>query len=169
LCDGPSIDRERDPAGEVMPHLRESPIIGLGQLAELNGAIMQKIMEFPFVARIGALIAMLLFITFAFIPVIPFTMLGVAMTPEGLLMARRMAALFLGISLILWVLRDAPDSDLRRGISLALSVSMGVLAAFGFLDWLGGRNGPGVFVALAAEAYFAIVLGLNARGNKAMR
>jgi hypothetical protein len=125
--------------------------------------------EFPFVARFGAFIALLLFVTFAFFPVIPFTMLGVAMTPEGLLMARRMAALFLGISLILWLLRDAVDSDMRRSVCLALSISMAALALFGFFDWLGGRNGPGVFIGIVVEVYFAIVLGLNARGVKDMR
>jgi hypothetical protein len=135
----------------------------------LTGAILNRLTEFPFVARFGAFIAMLLFVTFAFIPVIPFAMLGVAMTPEGLLMARRMAALFLGISLILWFLRDAADSDKRRSVCLALSISMAALALFGFFDWLGGRNGPGVFIGIAVEVYFAIVLGLNARGVKDMR
>jgi hypothetical protein len=137
-----------------------------GDWRNLTGAILIKLTEFPFVARFGALVAMLLFVTFAFIPVIPFTMLGVAMTPEGLLMARRMAALFLGISLILWFLRDAADSEMRRKVCLALSISMAALALFGFFDWLGGRNGPGVFIAIAAEVYFAIVLGMAARGRK---
>jgi hypothetical protein len=127
------------------------------------GADVAQILEYPFVARFGALIAALLFVTFAFIPVVPFTMLGVAMTPEGLLMARRMAALFLGISLILWFLRDAPDSTLRRQVSLALAISMGAIAAFGFLDFLGGRNGPGVFIAIIVEVYFTFALGRLSR------
>jgi hypothetical protein len=124
---------------------------------------MNKLIEFPFVARFGALIAMALFLTFAFVPVIPFTMLGVAMTTEGLLMARRMAALFLGIALILWLLREEADGAGRRKVCLALSASMAALATFGFLDWLGGRNGPGVFIAITVEVYFAFALGRLSR------
>jgi hypothetical protein len=132
-----------------------------------SGAILNRLIEFPFVARFGALVAMSLFVTFAFIPVIPFTMLGVAMMPEGLLMARRMAALFLGIALILWLLRDEADGPARRRMCLALSVSMAAIATFGFLDWLAGRNGPGVFIAIVVEVYFTVTLALAVRGHSA--
>ena len=128
-------------------------------------AILSRFLEFPWVARFAAFIASLLFVTFAFIPVIPFTMLGVAMAPEGLLMARRMSALFLGIAILLFLLRDADDSPMRRSVSAALSASMAALAAFGFLDWLGGRNGPGVFIAISVEVYFAVALGILARSR----
>jgi hypothetical protein len=123
------------------------------------------LIEYSFVARFGAFIALLLFVTFAFIPVIPFTMLGVAMTPEGLLMARRMSALFLGIAVLLWLLRDEGNGSVRRGACLALSVSMAALATFGFLDWLADRNGSGVFIAIAVEVYFTIALAISARNK----
>lgn len=137
-------------------------LIYLGQI-QRRSAILSKYLEFPWVARFGAFIAGLLFVSFAFVPVIPFTMLGVAMTPEGLLMARRMSALFLGIAILLFLLRDAEDSPMRRSVSAALSAAMAALAAFGFFDWLGGRNGPGVFIAISVEVYFAVTLAMLAR------
>jgi hypothetical protein len=126
---------------------------------------LNKLIEFPFVARFGALIAMLLFVTFAFIPVIPFTMLSVAMTPEGILMARRMAALFLGIALILWLLRDEMDSLTRRRVCLALSASMAALALFGLYDFVRGSVGWGIWIAVTVEIFFAVTLGLLGRGQ----
>ena len=147
----------------VIGPLQESAIIGLWRSAEMMGGIMNQIFEFSFVARFGAFIAMLLFVTFAFVPVIPFTMLGVAMTPEGLLMARRMAALFLGIALVLWLLRDEADGQMRRRVCLAMSASMATLALFGFYDFIRGSVGLGIWIAVSVEAYFALTLGLLAR------
>lgn len=132
-------------------------------LSGTYGAIVNQILEYPFVARFGALVAMLLFVTFAFVPIIPFTMLGVAMTPEGLLMARRMAALFLGIALILWLLRDEADGPMRRRVCLALSVSMATLVLFGLFDFVRGSVGFGIWIAVSVEAYFAFALGLLGR------
>jgi hypothetical protein len=120
--------------------------------------------SFKLIAQLGALISALLFLTFAFLPVIPFTMLGVAMTPEGLLMARRMAALFLGIALILFLARDAENSDLRRRVCASLSASMAALALFGLYDFVNGGVGYGIWIAITVETFFAVTLGLHARG-----
>jgi hypothetical protein len=124
---------------------------------------MHTLFSFPRIARLAALIAFLLFATFAFIPVIPFTMLGVDMVSEGLLMARRMSALFLGISLILWLARDAENSPLRRSVSASLSVSMAALALFGLWDFVHGSVGPGIWIAVTVETFFAAALGFHAR------
>jgi hypothetical protein len=119
--------------------------------------------SFKLIAQLGALISALLFLTFAFLPVIPFTMLGVAMTPEGLLMARRMAALFLGIALILFLARGAGNSDLRRKVCAALSASMAALALFGLYDFVQGSVGYGIWIAVTVETFFAVTLALLAR------
>ena len=121
--------------------------------------------SFPLVARLGAFVAFLLFVTFGFLPVVPFTMLGVDMVPEGLLMARRMSALFLGVSLIMFFARDSDDSPLRRSVCASLSASMAALALFGLYDFVGGRVGPGIWIAIIVESYFACALAVNARGR----
>jgi hypothetical protein len=122
---------------------------------------------FPRIARLAALIAFLLFVTFAFMPVVPFTMIGVRMTPEGLLMARRMSALFLGISLLLWLARDAENSALRRSVCAAMSASMAALALFGLWDFIQGSVGYGIWIAISAESFFAASLGYHARSASA--
>jgi hypothetical protein len=124
---------------------------------------LKTLLSFPGIARLGAFIALLLFVTFAFIPFLPFTMLGVDMVPEALLMARRMAALFLGISLVLWLARDAESSPLRRSVSAGLSASMAALALFGLWDFVHGSVGYGIWIAVTVETFFAAALGFHAR------
>jgi hypothetical protein len=126
---------------------------------------LQNLLTFPRIARFAALIAFVLFVTFAFIPVIPFTMLGVDMVPEGLLMARRMSALFLGISLLLWLARDAENLPLRRSVCAALSASMAALALFGLWDFIQGSVGYGIWIAVTVETFFAASLGYHARAT----
>jgi hypothetical protein len=125
------------------------------------------LLTFPRIARLAALIAFVLFITFAFIPVLPFTMIGVDMVPEGLLMARRMSALFLGISLLLWLARDAENSPLRRSVCAALSASMAALALFGLWDFVNSSVGYGIWIAVTVETFFAAALGFHARDASA--
>jgi hypothetical protein len=124
---------------------------------------LNTLLSFPGIARLGALIAFLLFITFAFVPFVPFTMLGVDMVPEALLMARRMSALFLGVSLVLWLARDAESSPLRRSVSAGLSASMAALALFGLWDFIHGSVGYGIWIAVTVETFFAAALGFHAR------
>lgn len=124
---------------------------------------MRYFLSFPGIARLGALIALILFVTFAFIPVLPFTMIGVEMVPEALLMARRMSALFLGISLIAWLVRDEDNSPLRRSVSASLAASMAALALFGLWDFVQGSVGMGIWIAITVESFFAAALGFHAR------
>ncbi len=130
---------------------------------------LQTLLTFPRIARLAALIAFVLFVTFAFIPVIPFTMLGVDMVPEGLLMARRMSALFLGIALLLFLARDTENSPLRRSVCAALSASMAALALFGLWDFIQGSVGYGIWIAVTVETFFAAALGFHAREGSAPR
>jgi hypothetical protein len=125
---------------------------------------LQNLLSFPSIARLAAFIAFALFVTFAFIPFLPFTMISVDMVPEGLLMARRMSALFLGISLLLWLARDAENSPLRRSVCAALSASMAALGLFGLWDFIQGSVGYGIWIAISAESFFAASLGYHARG-----
>lgn len=109
---------------------------------------MHNTIAFPRVARLGAAATFLLFISFAFVPAVPFTVLGIEMSPAGILMARRMSALFLGIGLILYLGRDAENSALRRSVCTGVSVSMAALALFGMYDFAAGGAGPGIWAAI---------------------
>ena len=119
--------------------------------------------EFPRIARLGAIVTILLFVSFAFVPVVPFTVLGIEMSPVGILMARRMSALFLGIGLILFLARDEGNSVVRRAVCAGVSASMTALALFGLYDFATGGAGPGIWTAIATEAFFAAAFGFHAR------
>ncbi len=120
--------------------------------------------SFSLIARLGAFVTLILFFAFAFVPILPFSIFGVDMTPEGQLMGRRMSALFLGIGVILVLSHGAENSPLRQSISAGLSVSMTALALFGLWDFVHGAVGLGVWAAIPVEAYFAAAFGLHARG-----
>jgi hypothetical protein len=71
--------------------------------------------------------------------------------------------LFLGIALILFLARDAGNSDLRRRVCAGLSASMAALALFGLYDFAQGSVGYGIWIAITVETFFAVTLGLTAR------
>lgn len=124
---------------------------------------LQKLLSFSGIARLGAFITFLLFCAFTVVPALPFAIFNVTANPEALLMARRMAALFLGVALILYLARNAENSTLRRSVCTGLSASMAALALFGLWDFAHGSVGNGIWLAVAAEGFFTAAFGFHAR------
>jgi hypothetical protein len=73
-----------------------------------------------------------------------------------LLMARRGAALFLGLAVMLWQARNAERSPTRHAIAVGFSVSCAALALLGTCDVAAGHAGLGILVAVAVEAMLAV-------------
>jgi hypothetical protein len=71
--------------------------------------------------------------------------------------------LFLGIALILFLARDAGNSDLRRRVCAGLSASMAALVMFGLYDFVQGSVGYGIWIVVTVETFFAVSLALHAR------
>ena len=124
-------------------------------------------LSFSVTARLGAIVTLILFSAFAFFPVLPFAVFGVEMTPEAMLIGRRMSALFLGIGVMLALSHGAENSPLRRSISAGLSVSMAALALFGLWDFVHGSAGLGIWAAILAETFFAAAFAFHARSAPA--
>jgi hypothetical protein len=76
-----------------------------------------------------------------------------------LLMARRGAALFLGLAVVLWLTRDLESSPARHAIAVGFSISCAVLAALGVYEFTAGHAGIGVLAAAIVETTLALAFG----------
>jgi hypothetical protein len=74
-----------------------------------------------------------------------------------LLMARRGAALFLGLAVMLWLTRNAESSPAGHAIAVGFSVSC---AALGMYDFVAGHAGVGILAAAAVEAMLALTFAI---------
>jgi hypothetical protein len=72
------------------------------------------------------------------------------------LMARRGAALFLGLVVMLWLARNAENSPTRHAIAVGFSVSCAALAVLGMYDFVAGHAGIGILAAVTIVT-FALV------------
>jgi len=67
------------------------------------------------------------------------------------LLARRSAALFLGIAVMLARLRASPPSVARTAVADGFAVTCGILAALGLGEMWAGHAGVGILSAVAVE------------------
>lgn len=67
------------------------------------------------------------------------------------LMARRGAMLFMALGVMFYLARNAPPSPARAAMSNGLMVGVFGLAVLGFGEWLNGRAGPGILLAVLVE------------------
>ena len=77
-----------------------------------------------------------------------------------LLVARRGAALFLGLAVMLWLTRKAESSPTRDAIAVGFSVSCAALAALGIYDFVAGYAGIGILAAVTIESMLALSFAL---------
>ena len=70
-------------------------------------------------------------------------------------MSRRAAMLFLGLSVMVYGARSAPPSPLRASVALGVTLCMGGLLILGVVEFARGAVGPGIWLAIVVEAFFA--------------
>ena len=78
-------------------------------------------------------------------------------SPEpALIVARRGAALFLGIGALLFLARNAETSPARRAIATGLAISCSTLAGLGIFEFATEHAGVGIWLAITVELALAI-------------
>lgn len=80
---------------------------------------------------------------------------GAGYAPVAGLVARRNAALFLGIALLLWRASSTPDADVRTMVGQGVGLACATLAGLGALEFRCRRAGPWIWLAIATEATLA--------------
>ena len=113
--------------------------------------------SFKNISIFTALIACSLFAAFLFYPVLPFSLFGIEQSSSALFVSRRMAMLFLGFAILLWVARNAKHSESRQAICLSISVSMCALSGLGVFEFQQGQAGSGILLAVMIELTIAIL------------
>ena len=76
-------------------------------------------------------------------------------TAASLLIGRRLGAVYLSISAILFLGRSAPPSDLRSAFCGGMLMAMAFLAGLGLFDFKARRAGPGILVSVVLEIMLA--------------
>ena len=75
--------------------------------------------------------------------------------PTGLLVGRRLGAVYLSMAVMLFIARSAPASDLRSALCVGLLVGLTLLAVLGLFELKAGRAGRGILLSVALELLLA--------------
>ena len=118
-------------------------------------------MTFSFLARLTAFVCAALTLALLFAPGLLLTIFSVDATAEAAFVARRTAMLFAGYAVLAFMLSATSDPKVQRAFSMAIALSMTGLAMLGLAEFMRGFAGPGIFVAIVTEAFFAVAYGLR--------
>jgi len=125
--------------------------------------------RFRTLMTVSAILAGTLTVTLSLVPALVFTLFSVTTDPSGDFVARRAAALFLGIAVLSFMSRDLAASAGREAVAAGISVMMLALALLGTLEWLRGYAGAGIFLAVAGETGLGLGLLAVWLGDRAER
>jgi hypothetical protein len=93
-------------------------------------------------------------------------------TESVLLFGRRLGALYLGLSVIFFLVRSATASDVRSALCIGTVVVCSLLAILGIYEFSAGHAGPAILVSVAIESFLAfcyIRIILTERKNNARK
>lgn len=119
-------------------------------------------MKFQPLATFTALLFLLLALVWLFFPSVQLQMWRVAPDASALLVGRRLAAWYLGVGVMFFIVRTAGPSLARTAMSAGMAVACLVVGALGLLDFVTSQAGFAILSAVAVEfglaaAYFAVL------------
>lgn len=112
-------------------------------------------MTYEFVTRLAFVATLALCLTLLFVPGLIFWLFHITDDPSALVLARRAAMLFLGLSAISFMAMDAAEAETRKAISVGFLVTMTGLAVLGLVELVRGTVGIGIWLAIFVEIFFA--------------
>lgn len=80
---------------------------------------------------------------------------GIEASPAGLLVGRRLGAVYLGIALMLFLGRYAPPSEFRLVACIGMSIALVLLAGLGLIEFKARRAGPAILASVVLEGILA--------------
>ncbi len=80
---------------------------------------------------------------------------GIEANTVGLLVGRRIGVVYLGISLLLFLGRSAPPSDLRSAVCAGMLFALALLAGLGLFELNARRARAGILVSVVIEIVLA--------------
>jgi hypothetical protein len=113
-------------------------------------------MKFRILVVVSAILSFLLGVGYLFFGGLLIGRWGIEATSGMLLLGRRMAALYLGLSVMFFLARSAPVSVPRMAICAGAAVGMSLLALLGIYERTAGHAGPGILVSVLVESLIAL-------------
>ena len=113
-------------------------------------------MKFRILVVVSAILSFLLGAGYLFFGGLLIGRWGIEATSGMLLLGRRMAALYLGLSVMFFLARSAPVSVPRTAISAGAAIGMSLLALIGVYEFSASRVGPGILPSVIVEALLAL-------------
>jgi len=128
-------------------------------------------MRFRTVAVVTAAVTLLLAVGYLLAGALVVGRWQIEPTASVLLLGRRMGALYLGLSVIFFLARNAPASPVRRALCTGAVVTCALLACLGLYEYLADRVSAGILASVAIEALLVLayirLLATEGRGTAA--
>jgi hypothetical protein len=113
-------------------------------------------MSFKTVAVITAVVALVLGVGYLFFGALVVGRWQILPTDSVLLLSRRIGCLYLGLSVMYFLIRSAPVSVARTALSAGTAVALSLLALLGIYELTAGHSGPGILASAAIESVIAL-------------
>ena len=113
-------------------------------------------MSFRTIAVITAIVALALGLGYLFVGALVVGRWQIQSTESVLLLSRRIGAIYLGLSVMLFLARSAPVSVTRTALSAGAAVLLSLLALLGVYEFTAGHAGPGILVSVVIESLLAL-------------
>jgi hypothetical protein len=113
-------------------------------------------MSFKTIAVISAMVTLVLGAGYLFFGALVVGRWQIEPTDSVLLLGRRMGALYLGLSVIVFLARSAPVSPARTAVCAGAAVMCSLLAILGVYELSAGRIGSAILASVAIEALLAL-------------
>lgn len=113
-------------------------------------------MTFRTVATITSILLFILGAGYLFAGAIVVGRWALPATDEVLLVARRIGAIYLGLSVLFFMARSAPVSAARIAISAGATAVLSLLVVLGIYEFVAGHVGAGIFGSAGVELLLAI-------------
>jgi hypothetical protein len=114
------------------------------------------VMSFRTIAVITAICALALGLGFLFVGALMVGRWQIQSTESVLLLGRRIGAIYLGLSVMLFLARSSPVSVTRTALSAGAVVLLSLLAILGVYELTAGHAGPGILVSVVIESLLAL-------------
>jgi hypothetical protein len=112
-------------------------------------------MSFSMMASAAALAALVLGLGFLFASPFMLKRWGLAPSDGAQVLGRRIGAVYLGLSLLFLLGRQAPPSDLRSAVCAGLALALALLACLGLFEFSRKRVTAGIAVSIVIEIALA--------------
>ncbi len=114
-------------------------------------------MSFKFMATLSAIIAGSLTLMYGVLPGLVYWIFNIADGgPVSNFLSRRVAVLFLGFSVLLWVMREAKHSLTRNAVCLGVAIMTGAFAFLGLAEIIRGFAGGLTWGVVALEFFLMV-------------